>query len=60
MAAAAGSSGWRPPSFAPALAFGQSMPLDERIKLCGGCHGEDGNSRMENIPSLAGQPEFFI
>ena len=24
------------------------------------CHGEDGNSRMENIPSLAGQPEFFM
>ena len=27
---------------------------------CAGCHGEDGNSRMENIPSLAGQPEFFV
>jgi cytochrome c553 len=32
----------------------------ERIKLCGTCHGEDGNSQMPNIPSLAGQPEFFI
>jgi cytochrome c553 len=41
-------------------AFAQSLPLDERIKQCGGCHGEDGNSRMENIPSLAGQPEFFV
>ena len=36
------------------------MPLAERIKLCGTCHGEDGNSRMPNIPSLAGQPEFFV
>ena len=36
------------------------MPLAERIQLCGACHGEDGNSRMENIPSLAGQPEFFM
>ena len=36
------------------------MPLDERVKLCGSCHGEDGNSRIENIPSLAGQPEFFL
>jgi cytochrome c553 len=36
------------------------MALDERIKLCGSCHGEDGNSRMENIPSLASQPEFFV
>ncbi|MPZ38148.1 MAG: c-type cytochrome [Rhizobiales bacterium] len=36
------------------------MPLAERIKLCGACHGEDGNSRTPNIPSLAGQPEFFL
>src|SRR2546428_707277 len=32
----------------------------ERAKLCAACHGEDGNSRTANIPSLAGQPEFFI
>jgi cytochrome c553 len=32
----------------------------ERVKLCGTCHGEDGNSQMANLPSLAGQPEFFI
>src|SRR5215467_6399128 len=38
----------------------QSVPLAERVKQCGVCHGEDGNSRMPNIPSLAGQPEFFI
>src|SRR5215471_21702116 len=41
-------------------AFAQGGPLAERITACGACHGEDGNSRMENIPSLAGQPEFFI
>ncbi|MGD9924066.1 MAG: cytochrome c [Pseudorhodoplanes sp.] len=36
------------------------MPtLAERIAQCGACHGEDGNSRLENIPSLAGQPSFF-
>jgi cytochrome c553 len=43
--------------FAP---FAQSMPLAERVALCGTCHGGDGNSRMENTPSLAGQPEFFL
>jgi cytochrome c553 len=42
------------------LAIGQDMPLAERVQICGGCHGEDGNSRLENIPSLAGQPEFFV
>lgn len=34
--------------------------MPERIQQCGGCHGEDGNSKIENIPSLAGQPEFFV
>ena len=34
--------------------------VTERVKLCGTCHGEDGNSLMANLPSLAGQPEFFI
>ena len=27
---------------------------------CVTCHGEDGNSKTANIPSLAGQPDFFI
>src|SRR5262245_52809603 len=41
-------------------ARGQGMPLEERIKLCGTCHGDDGNSRIADTPSLAGQPEFFV
>jgi cytochrome c553 len=40
------------------VSWAQSTP--ERVQLCGACHGEDGNSRMPNIPSLAGQPEFFL
>jgi cytochrome c553 len=35
-------------------------PPRERLQLCGTCHGEDGNSTMENTPSLAGQPELFL
>lgn len=31
-----------------------------QVKVCGACHGEDGNSRTPNTPSLAGQPEFFL
>src|SRR5689334_548409 len=58
---------WRPPVLglavavalaAPALAQGGS--LAEKLQLCGACHGEDGNSKLEKIPSLAGQPAFFI
>jgi cytochrome c553 len=34
--------------------------LEERLQQCAACHGESGNSKMENIPSLAGQPELFL
>ena len=37
-----------------------AVPIGERIEQCGACHGEDGNSQMEKIPSLAGQPQFFV
>lgn len=40
-------------------AFAQPLTLPERIEQCGTCHGDDGNSKLENIPSLAGQPSFF-
>jgi cytochrome c553 len=39
-------------------AAAQSMA--ERLQQCGTCHGEDGNSKMEKTPSLAGQPELFL
>jgi cytochrome c553 len=32
----------------------------EKAELCIGCHGEGGISQMENLPSLAGQPDQFI
>jgi cytochrome c553 len=32
----------------------------ETAGICAGCHGEDGISQTENIPSLAGQPDQFI
>jgi len=38
----------------------QAQSIADRIQTCGVCHGEDGNSRMPDIPSLAGQPEFFV
>ena len=39
---------------------GIAQSLQERLQLCGTCHGENGNSKMEKIPSLAGQPELFL
>jgi cytochrome c553 len=32
----------------------------EKAQLCVGCHGENGISQMENIPSLAGQLDRVI
>ena len=34
--------------------------LQERLQVCGSCHGEAGSSKMENVPSLAGQPALFL
>jgi cytochrome c553 len=31
-----------------------------KAELCIGCHGEAGISQIDNIPSLAGQPDQFI
>ena len=41
-------------------AHAQNAAFAEKLALCGACHGEDGNSKIENIPSLAGQPAFFV
>ena len=58
---------WRPLAFGLAAvslsvtsSFSQGGPLAEKLQLCGACHGEDGNSKLEKIPSLAGQPAFFV
>src|ERR1700688_1809631 len=34
--------------------------IKEKAAACAGCHGEDGISPTENIPSLAGQLDQFI
>ena len=32
----------------------------QKAEICVGCHGDNGISQIENIPSLAGQPDQFI
>ena len=46
--------------FAASPAGAQTMPIGERIEQCAACHGKDGVSELEKVPSLAGQPDFFI
>jgi cytochrome c553 len=43
----------------PAHAADPASPK-EKAGVCAGCHGEDGISQTENIPSLAGQLDQFI
>src|ERR1700688_5257848 len=31
-----------------------------KAEMCTACHGENGISQTENIPSLAGQPDQFL
>jgi cytochrome c553 len=58
---------WRPPAlglaavvFCVTQVTAQSGPPAEKLQLCSACHGEDGNSKIEKIPSFADQPAFFI
>ena len=59
---------WRLPAFGPAVFFlllcaapaSAQMSIGERIEQCAACHGEGGNSVTERLPSLAGQPKFFL
>jgi len=44
-----------PPAHAADVAAGK-----EKAELCAGCHGDNGISQMDNIPSLAGQQDQFI
>lgn len=45
-----------PSAYAADIAAGKAKATE----VCAACHGENGISVMENIPSLAGQPDQFI
>ncbi len=53
-------------AIALAAAFTAASPAADleaakkKAEICAGCHGENGISQMENVPSLAGQPDQFI
>jgi cytochrome c553 len=54
------------PTLAAAIACGSSAHAADvaagkaKAELCVACHGEGGISQIENIPSLAAQPDLFI
>ncbi|ULL01339.1 c-type cytochrome [Bradyrhizobium sp. I71] len=45
---------------APATRAADVAAGKAKAQVCAGCHGENGVSQTENIPSLAGQPDQFL
>ncbi|TPQ31176.1 cytochrome c4 [Bradyrhizobium guangdongense] len=43
-----------------ALTSARAADIKEKAAVCAGCHGDNGISQTENIPSLAGQPDQFL
>jgi cytochrome c553 len=43
-----------------AWAAAQAASIEERVAACWACHGANGQSTQKEIPSLGGQPEFFL
>jgi cytochrome c553 len=37
-----------------------SAQAEARLQSCAVCHGADGNSSVDGVPSLAGQPKVFL
>ncbi len=40
--------------------FAYADDIKDKVETCKGCHGENGVSQMENIPSLAGQLDQYM
>jgi cytochrome c553 len=43
----------------PWVHWAHAADVKEKVEVCKGCHGENGISQMENIPSLAGQLDQY-
>ena len=37
-----------------------SIPVTQRLTVCGACHSADGRSTLADVPSLAAQPKVFL
>ena len=47
-------------AFTPSAHAADVAAGEAKAEICAGCHGDDGISQTEDIPSLAGQPDQFI
>ena len=39
---------------------GAAGPIQEQAETCAACHGPGGHSSMTEVPSLAGQPAYYL
>src|SRR5215470_13767747 len=44
----------------PPVLVAHAADIKEKAAICAACHGDNGISQTENIPSLAGQPDQFL
>ncbi len=51
---------WAALSFLPARFAGAAEPIETRLAACLACHGANGRSETPLVPSLGGQPEFYL
>ncbi len=49
-----------PPALFPIGDAALARSVQERAAECAACHGEGGNSKTPGLPSIAGQPQFFL
>jgi cytochrome c553 len=47
-------------AYSPLACAADVAAVKEKAEVCGACHGANGISQTENIPSLAGQPDQYI
>jgi cytochrome c553 len=47
-------------ALAAALFVSATALAQDRLTLCAGCHGADGNSQTPGIPSIAAQPRVYL
>jgi len=46
--------------FVAATLCASAQSVEERLPTCLACHGENGQSQTPEVPSLGGQPEFYV
>jgi cytochrome c553 len=47
------------PTRADDVSAARATAFKEKLTVCAACHGENGVSKIDGVPNLAGEPDFF-